>query len=88
MLVFSRMDKMPVISKSKFLEGLQCPKLLWYEYHRKKDFPKIDAATQAIFDEGRRVGEWAQKLYPDGIRIERDFGYYNRRSSYKRGGGS
>ncbi|MDD5593344.1 MAG: DUF2779 domain-containing protein [Candidatus Margulisbacteria bacterium] len=68
------MDKPPIVlSKSKFLEGLQCPKLLWYEYNRKKDLPGIDAATQAVFDEGRRVGEWAQKLYPDGIRIERDF---------------
>lgn len=55
------------------MEGLQCPKLLWYEYNSKKDLPPIDAAVQAIFDEGRRVGEWAQKLYPDGVRIERDF---------------
>ena len=68
------MDKKPVVlSKSKYLEGLQCPKLLWYEYNRKKDLPAIDAATQAIFDEGHRVGAYAQKLFPDGIRIERDF---------------
>ena len=65
------MDKKPVVlSKSKYLEGLQCPKLLWYEYNRKKDLPAIDAATQAIFDEGHRVGEYAQKLFPDGVRIE------------------
>jgi hypothetical protein len=69
------MDKRsePVLSKSKFLEGLQCPKLLWYEYNRKKDLPPIDAATQAIFDEGNRVGAYARKLFPDGIKIERDF---------------
>ena len=73
MLKSGEMDKKPVISKSKFLEGLQCPKLLWYEYNSKKSFPGIDPAVQAIFDEGRRVGEWAQKLYPDGMRIERDF---------------
>ena len=68
------MDKKPVVlSKSKYLAGLQCPKLLWYEYNRKKELPAIDAATQAIFDEGHRVGAYAQKLFPDGIRIERDF---------------
>jgi hypothetical protein len=69
------MDKRskPVLSKSKYLEGLQCPKLLWYEYNRKKDLPKVDAATQAVFDEGHRVGACAQKLFPDGIKIERDF---------------
>jgi hypothetical protein len=68
------MDKKPVVlSKSKYLEGLQCPKLLWYEYNRKKDLPPIDASTQAIFDEGHRVGAYAQKLFPDGISIQRDF---------------
>ncbi len=67
------MDKKPVISKSKFLEGLQCPKLLWYEYNSKTDLPGIDPAVQAIFDEGRWVGECAQKLYPDGLKIEREY---------------
>ena len=76
------MDKKPVVlSKSKYLQGLQCPKLLWYEYNSKNSFPPIDAATQAIFDEGRRVGEYAQKLFPDGIRLERD--YDPRRQSQK-----
>jgi Domain of unknown function(DUF2779) len=75
-------DKKPVVlSKSKYLQGLQCPKLLWYEYNSKKSFPPVDAATQAIFDEGRRVGEYAQKLFPDGIRLERD--YDPRRQSQK-----
>ncbi len=60
------------LSKSKYLEGLQCPKLLWYEYNRKDQVPPPDAAQQAIFDEGTRVGEFAHKLFPGGIKIERD----------------
>ena len=45
----------PFLSKTKYLDGLKCPKLLWYEYNRKEDLPEIDAATQAIMDQGNSV---------------------------------
>ncbi len=61
------------LSKTKYLEGLKCPKLLWYEYNRKEDLPEIDAATQAIMDQGKIVGELAQTLYPDGILLQREY---------------
>jgi len=57
------------ISKSKYLHGLQCDKLLWYDYNAKEEIPAPDAVTQTIFDQGTAVGELAQKLYPDGIKI-------------------
>ncbi len=60
------------LSKSKFIEGLQCRKLLWCEYNRKELFPPVDPATRAVFDEGRRVGEAAQTLFPSGTKVERD----------------
>jgi hypothetical protein len=60
------------LSKTKFLDGVKCPKLLWYEYNKKEDVPKPDAVTQAIFDQGTRVGEVARKLYPFGIKMERE----------------
>ena len=41
----------PLISKSKFLWGSQCLKLLWYAYNAKDQIPPPDAATQAIFDQ-------------------------------------
>ncbi|MBL7960908.1 DUF2779 domain-containing protein, partial [bacterium] len=59
----------PFLSKSKYLNGLQCPKLLWHHYNAKDEIPKTDAATQAIFDQGHEVGELAKKLYPDGIEV-------------------
>ncbi len=40
------------ISKSKFLWGLQCPKLLWHAYNAKDLIPEPDASQQAIFDHG------------------------------------
>jgi len=59
------------ISKTKYLEGLICPKLLWYEYNRRDAFPPVDAKTQDRFDQGHMIGETAHKLFPGGIRLER-----------------
>jgi hypothetical protein len=63
------MKTTPFLSKSKYLSGLQCPKLLWHHYNAKDEIPKPDAATQAIFDQGHEVGALAKKLYPDGIEV-------------------
>ena len=58
-----------VISKSKYLAGLQCPKLLWHHYNARDAFPPIDAAKQAIFDIGHNVGDLAKGLYPGGEEV-------------------
>jgi len=60
------------LSKSKYMEGLQCSKLLWYEYNDKAAFPPVGPAQQAIFDTGTKVGEVAQQLFPGGIKLERE----------------
>jgi len=57
------------LSKSKYLAGLQCSKLLWYHYNAKEDIPAPDEATQAIFDQGHEVGELAKTLFPGGIDV-------------------
>jgi len=57
----------PYVSKSKFLWGAQCRKLLWVAYNAKERIPEPDAATQAIFDQGHEVGALAKALYPGGI---------------------
>lgn len=62
----------PFLSKTKYLEGLKCHKLLWYEYNRKEDLPETDVATQAIMDQGKIVGELAHTLFPGGILLQRN----------------
>ena len=59
----------PFISKSKFLWGLQCPKLLWHAYNAKHLIPEPDTQQQAVFDQGHAVGELARQLFSDGIEI-------------------
>src|SRR5437773_4424345 len=57
------------ISKSKYLWGLQCHKLLWHAYNAKHLIPGPDAQQQAIFDQGHEVGALARQLFPGGIEI-------------------
>ena len=57
---------MQTLSKSKLMAFRQCPKRLWLELHGAK-LEVIDAATQARFDAGHRVGDVARSLYdPQG----------------------
>lgn len=60
------------ISNSTFLQGLQCPKLLWSTHNAKHLFPKVDDATQSVFNQAKEVGGLAKRLFPNGIEIETD----------------
>jgi Domain of unknown function(DUF2779) len=60
------------LSKSKYISGLQCLKLLWVSINDAARLPAYDAATQHVFDQGHMIGELAQQLYPGGIRLEQE----------------
>ncbi len=64
------MSRTTYISKSRFLQGLQCPKLIWSACNAKHLFPEVDAALQAVFDQGHEVGAFAKRMYPNGIGID------------------
>ena len=66
---YSHCMNSPVISKSRYMAGLQCPRLLWHKFNQPDAFPPVDAATQAIFDQGAQVGELAKQLFPKGLEI-------------------
>ena len=67
----------PNLSKSTFLMGRQCSKLLWFRYNAKDQIPAPDANQQAVFDQGTAVGELAQQLFPDGIEIDTEPGDFD-----------
>ena len=58
------------LSKTKYLNGLQCKKLLWHIYNEPEAIPDPDEATQAIFEQGHLVGDYAKKLFPKGIEVD------------------
>lgn len=63
---------MVLLTKSKYLAGLQCSKLLWTLVHDKDKIPAPDDAQQKIFDTGTAVGVFATSLFPDGIKVPED----------------
>jgi predicted RecB family nuclease len=67
-----KMKKIPMLSKSRFLAGLQCRLRLWYQCYNRELASEVSPAQQAVFDMGHEVGQLATRLYPDGILIEDD----------------
>ena len=51
------------LSKSRFTAGLQCHRQLWWKVHEPRA-PELrpDAALQAVFDMGNRVGEMQLRI--------------------------
>lgn len=63
--------KSPALSKSRFMNGLQCHRLLWWSVH-ERDAPELvpNAATQVVFAQGHRVGEEARRRFPGGVLVD------------------
>ncbi len=58
-----------ILSKSKFIRGLQCPRSLWLYVHMYELIPPPDEARKARFHEGKEVGRIATGLFPGGKEI-------------------
>src|SRR5438093_11632281 len=63
--------RIPMLSKSRFVTGCQCHKLLWWTVH-EPDATELqpDKVLQDLFDQGRQVGELARTRFPGGVLIE------------------
>ena len=59
-----------ILSKSKYISGIQCLKYLWYLVNEPDSIPPYDDAALFRFQQGHEVGELAKKLYPEGVEIE------------------
>ena len=60
------------LTKSKFLNGLQCPKLLWTRCNAPDTIPPPTKQLQQVFDVGHRVGEFAIQRFPGGKLVQED----------------
>lgn len=57
------------LSKSRYLNGMQCLKYLWLVVNDPDSVPQPDAKTKQLFDQGHVVQQLAEKLFPDGVRL-------------------
>ncbi|MDP3990670.1 MAG: DUF2779 domain-containing protein [archaeon] len=63
---------MPLLTKSKYIVGLSCPKYLWMMFHDLDKIPAFDPSTEYIMKQGNIVGKLAKQLFPDGIDLPED----------------
>ena len=61
-----------LLTKSKYLMGMQCPRYFWTAMNDKNKIPDPDERAQFIFRQGTEVGELATKLYPEGVEVPFD----------------
>jgi hypothetical protein len=62
------------LSKGRYQAGLQCHRRLWWaSYEPWSPEQSVDAATQALFDQGHRVGRVARDYVPGGVLIDFDW---------------
>jgi hypothetical protein len=61
-----------LLSKSSYLNGLQCPRYIWIQFHEPERIPETDPVTQYIFDQGHEVGYLAKRLFPGGIDVPQE----------------
>jgi len=55
------------LSKSNYLAGLQCPKLLWIKVNEKDRIPEPDETKQLRFTNGYEIEALAKSLFEEGV---------------------
>lgn len=68
-------ERIPPLSKSRFMAGLQCHKRLYFECYNRDLADPVSEQQQALFDRGNEVGVLAREIYPGGAFIEE--AYFN-----------
>ena len=58
---------MALLTKSKYLIGLSCPRYLWIMFNDPDKIAEKDLATKHNIHQGNIIGQLAKKLYPDGV---------------------
>src|SRR5213082_1674708 len=59
-----------LITKSKFVAGVQCLKRLYLTVHTPELAAQPDESDQSIIDQGREVGLLARQMLPGGVVVE------------------
>lgn len=63
-------NTIPLLSKSRFGAGFQCPKRLYLECYSPELAEPLDVSQRALMDTGIAVGRLAQQRFPGGRLIE------------------
>jgi hypothetical protein len=61
-----------LLSKSTYLAGIQCPKLLWIKVNDKKRLQEPDETLKLRFKKGYEIENHAKSLFEESIAIPID----------------
>ncbi len=64
----------PLLSKTRFMGGIQCHKRLYLDSYKPDLASPIDESKQALFDNGHAVGHLATKRFPGGVLVREEHG--------------
>ena len=56
---------MAKLTKSLFMKGEQCPRLLWHSYRKK--LPEVTLSDQHRMSQGREFEKYVKLLFPEGV---------------------
>lgn len=58
-----------ILTKSKYLAGLECPRYLWTVFNEPEKIRKASLVEKFKFKEGSKVGGLAKRLFPNGLNL-------------------
>src|SRR5262245_65973809 len=62
----------PLLSKSKYIDGLQCPRRLWLSCHEPGLATPPTASRVAVLDQGAEIGRRARGLFAEGVLVDEE----------------
>ena len=61
------------LTKTTYVEGLDCDRRLWLNAHKREAKTPPDAAVQRLFQQGQEVDHAAREQFPDGVTMPHHF---------------
>ena len=61
-----------LLTKRRYMYGLQCPEYLWITFEKPELIPELDIVAKYRINERKLIGELVEKLFPRGIRVSID----------------
>ncbi|HPF70883.1 MAG TPA: DUF2779 domain-containing protein [Candidatus Krumholzibacteria bacterium] len=57
------------LGKSRYLDGLQCPKLMWVRLHARDRIPAAEPWQEQLAGASRQLGDLAKQLWEGGVEV-------------------
>ena len=58
-----------MITKTNFIEGMQCQRCFWFKYNNYEDSSKNDPQIKQRLQDGEAVGQKVKDIFPKGVDI-------------------